>query len=89
MTDTEQVVLEAVTRGRLVVPFREELLALREEAQAGPLTGPEQARLEVLERAYAQVAGLDAAFHNAMELGDYTAADKVARQMLAVAEVIG
>lgn len=88
MTDTENVVLEAVTRGRLICPFREELLALREEAAAGPLTGPEKERLEVLERAYKQVEGLDDAFHKAMEAEDYNAAERVARDMLAVAEVV-
>lgn len=88
MTDNENVVLEAVTRGRLICPFREELIALRDEAAAGPLTGPETQRLAVLERAYEQVEGLDGAFHTAMEAEDYTAAERVARDMLAVAEVV-
>lgn len=89
MTDQENVVLEAVTRGRLIVPFREELLALRDEAKAGPLTGPEKSRLEILESAHEQVEGMDGAFHHAMEGGDYASAERIALQMLAVAEVVG
>jgi hypothetical protein len=87
MSDVDDVVLEAVSRGRLIFPFMEELEALRKTV--GGLTEMEQARLARLEAAFEQVRGLDAAFHAAMAEQDLVTAEDIARRVLAVAEAVG
>lgn len=84
MTDTQAVVFEALSRGRLVFPFRDEMAALRKTREAGPLTDDESERLRVLEGAFERIKAKDQWFHSAMQAGDIEAARHVAEAALAI-----
>lgn len=86
MTDDQARVMEAVARGRLIFPFRNELKNLR--GRPGPLTSEESGRLAALEDALRNVKIKDQWFHSAMQAGDIEMAAKYAQEALEVIEAI-
>lgn len=84
MTDQQARVFEALARGRLIFPFRDELRGLRDLAKSGPLTSDEQGRLTALDGAYQKIKAKDEWFHSAMLAGDQASAAKVAQDALAI-----
>ena len=84
MTDQEAVVFEALARGRLIFPFKQEMSDLR--AMEGPLTDDESDRLADLSDAFEKIKVKDKWFHSAMEGGDTETAGKVAGEALAILE---
>ncbi len=84
MTDPEAMVFEALSRGRLIFPFKDELSALRKHAANGELTDAETERKLALEGAFETLLVKDKWFHSAMEGGDTEAARKVAEEALQV-----
>ncbi len=84
MTEDSANVLEALTRGRLIFPFMEEMNALRDEAKAGPLLGSEKGRLAEIEAAYKEFAVHDEKFHAAYVSGNLDAAQMHAEMALRV-----
>ena len=86
MSDQEAAVFEAISRGRLIFPFRDELSALKKQAQAGPLTDDEQERLSELQGAFQIILTKDKWFHSAMVAGDTDTALKVAEEALKVCQ---
>lgn len=79
MNDDDAEVMEALTRGRLIFPFLEEMEGLR---AAGPLTVPEKARLGDLESAYSYMQTCDKKFNAAYERGDLEEALEAASKAL-------
>ena len=88
MTDESAEVLEALTRGRLIFPFLEEMNALRDEASAGPLLMDEKARLGELEKVFAEFEKHDKAFNAAYEAGHLELAQGHAQQALDLAQTL-
>ena len=86
MTDEQKAVFEAVSRGRLIFPFRGEREHLLDQAKAGPLASFEKARLEKIEAAYAKVRNQDERFHSAMVAGDIEGAGRIAEEALKTLE---
>ena len=86
MTDTEEVVLTAISRGRLIFPQRTELEALRKEDE---LTSAEQDRMSLLSGIEKKLEIKDQWFHSALASGDWTAAGKAAEDALRVIEDAG
>ena len=86
MTDPEAMVFEALGRGRLIFPFKDELAELRARAKAGPLIDSEAERLSELEGAFQIMLVKDKWFNSAMQGGDLEAACKVAEEALAVCQ---
>lgn len=84
MTDEQAKVFEALSRGRLIFPYQNELDALQD--QDGPLTSDESSRLSALEGLYAKVKVKDEWFHSAMLAGDIDGAGRVAQEALALME---
>ena len=74
MTEDQLQVFEALRRGRLICPFRQEMLDLQKIRKYGVLTQDEERRLAVLEAAYEVIKTHDAAFNAAMKSMDYEAA---------------
>lgn len=89
MTDKQAIVFEALSRGRLIFPYRDEMADLRAQRDRGPLTDMEDERLRALEGAYERIKAKDAWFHSAMESGDTEAARQVADSALAILKEIG
>lgn len=88
MTDPQAIVFEALARGRLIFPFKDELRELRSRAKSGPLIDAEQARMEELESAFERVKAKDAWFHAAMQSGDHEGARQVAEQALEICQEV-
>lgn len=88
MTDPEAMVFEALARGRLIFPFKDELKALRDTAANGPLTDSENERMAELVGAFEQVKIKDKWFHSAMEGGDTETARRVAEEALEICEQV-
>lgn len=84
MTDDQARIMEALGRGRLIFPFREELADLR--GRQGPRTSEEGERLKALEDAHRAIKTKDQWFHSAMKSGDIEAAAKVAQEVAGVLE---
>lgn len=84
MTDGQAKVFEALSRGRLIFPFKEERSELRARAAAGPLIDDEAVRLADLDSAFEDIKAKDQWFHSAMQSGDIEAAGKVAAEALDV-----
>ena len=84
MTDMQAIVFEALAKGRLIFPFKDELFKLRKWAAQGPLTEAEIARLNTLEAAYERVKSKDKWFHSAMQSGDTEGARQYAEEALAI-----
>lgn len=86
MTDPEAMVFEALARGRLIFPFKDELATLRKEFAAGPLTDAEAERKLALEGAFQTLLVKDKWFHSAMEGGDIDTARHIADEALKVCQ---
>ena len=85
MNDDDAEVMEALTRGRLIFPFMEEMEGLR---AAGPLTAPEKVRLERLDKAYSYMKTCDEKFNAAYEAGNLEDAQAAAEKALGEMEVL-
>ncbi len=83
------MVFEALARGRLIFPFKDELAALRKHAASGDLTDAEAQRKLELEGGFQTLLVKDKWFHSAMEGGDTEAARKVAEEALQVCRELG
>ena len=88
MTEDQLVVSEALARGRLIVPFQAEISSLRKLAANGELTASEQERLGELEKAFKTIQNKDQWFHSVMQAGDYESAEKIAADVLKIAEAV-
>ena len=86
MTPEQDLVFSALSRGRLIFPFRGELKALRKQSEIGPLIGGESERLAALSKAFDEIKVKDKWFHSAMEGGDTDTAARVAGEALKICE---
>lgn len=86
MTEESDEVLEALTRGRLIFPFMEEMVALQGEAKQGPLLANEKVRLGKIEATFIEFQKHDNGFNAAYESGDLDKALEHGQMGLAVAE---
>ena len=84
MTDEQTKVFEAVSRGRLIFPFQDEMDALSDID--GELTDDEDSRLAELSDAFDKIKIKDEWFHSAMEGGDVDTAARVAGEALKICE---
>ena len=81
MTDQENIVFSALSRGRLIFPHLQEMRKLKKLSLAG-LTDDENFRLRNLEAAHTKIKQKDAWFHSQMQAGDHGAAAKTAQAAL-------
>jgi len=84
MDEGQTLAFEALSRGRLIFPFQEEIESLR--SVRGDNTAAEVERLSRLEQGRSKIEAKDKLFNEAMRGGDLVSAERFAKEAVRIAE---